>query len=155
MFFHGFLEILECLGIVSGDGSISRLYTGIVQSTGNAANVILMGMSSDDIIQLRDFAILHHSIQLAGIFRIAAINQHGMPITLDECGICLPHIQEGNLQFAVAVSCLRWAWNTDNRKCQAQGYQNQLSQPCFVSFLFHRVPLLNASLDFPDATSYI
>lgn len=73
----------------------------------------------------------------------------------DRAHICLPHIQEGNLQFAVAVNCLRWAWNTDNRKCQAQGYQNQLSQPCFVSFLFHRVPLLNASLDFPDATNYI
>ena len=114
-----------------------------------------MSMGSDDIIQLRDFAILHHGVHLAGICRIAAINQHGMPITLDQCGICLPHIQEGNLQFAVAVNCLRWAWNTDNRKCQAQGYQNQLSQPCFVSFLFHRVPLLNASLDFPDATNYI
>ena len=38
---------------------------------------------------------------------------------------------------------------------QVRPYQNQLSQPCFVSFLFHRVPLLNASLDFPDATSYI
>ena len=155
MFFHGFSEILERLGIIGGDGSISRLYAGIVQSTGKTANVILMGMGSDDIIQLRDFAILHHGVHLAGICRIAAINQHGMPITLDECGICLSHIQEGNLQFAVAVSGLRWARNTDNRKCQAQGYQNQLSQPCFISFLFHRVRLLNVSLGFLDATNYI
>ena len=155
MFFHSFPEILERLGIISGDRRIRSLDTGIVQSTGKASNVILMGMGSDDIIQLRDFVILHHGVHLAGICRITAINQHEMSITLDECGICLPHIQEGNLQFAVAVSCLRWAWNTDNRKCQAQGYQNQLSQPCFVSFLFHRVPLLNASLDFPDATNYI
>ena len=155
VFFHGFPEILECLGVISGDGRIRSLDTGIVQSTGKASDVILMSMGSDDIIQLRDFVILHHGVHLAGICRIAAINQHEMSITLDECGICLSHIQKGNLQFAVAVSCLRWAWNTDNRKCQAQGYQNQLSQPCFVSFLFHRVPLLNASLDFPDATNYI
>ena len=33
--------------------------------------------------------------------------------------------------------------------------KENLSQPCFISFLFHRVRLLNVSLIFPDVTYYI
>ena len=46
VFFHSFREILERLGIISGDGRIRSLDTGIVQSTGKASDVILMGMGS-------------------------------------------------------------------------------------------------------------
>ena len=67
-------KITKCFGIIGGCGAVCCANGCIIQCTSQTTNVVFVGMSADNIIQVVNAVVLEIGVKQAGIFRITAIN---------------------------------------------------------------------------------
>ena len=64
--------------------------------------MVLVGMRTDDVVQMGHAVFLQDGINRAAVGHIAAVDEQALPTAGHQGGICLPHVDEQDPQlFAV------------------------------------------------------
>lgn len=96
-----FNEIAKGFCVIRGCRAVCSSNRSIIQSTSQTANVVFVSVSTNNIIQVANVMVLEIGVKQAGIFCIAAVNQHGFTVTKNKGGICLSNIYEVDFKSAV------------------------------------------------------
>ena len=91
-------EVVKTLGTVCTGGGIHRLGGEHCQGGGQAAHMVFVGVAAHHCRQLLYPLLLQVADQQRAVLHIAAVDEHIVSVTRQQCAVCLTHIQEMNGQ---------------------------------------------------------
>ena len=93
-------HVLKHLGAVFCYRTVSHVHGGIIQRAGQTADVVLMGVGRNHVVQVVRPMALQVGIYQIRILSVAAVNEHVMAVADHQSGVRLAYVNKVDLKAA-------------------------------------------------------